>query len=85
MGPPFRWVTVFPSIDGAHGSRVAAPETEPAAAGPGESPLGSGACPRAGTRCSRYAKAKELIEKTEANCLISNSMKAHVTLVPTIR
>lgn len=31
------------------------------------------------------AKAKELIEKAEANCLISNSMKAHVTLVPTIR
>jgi len=30
-------------------------------------------------------KAKELIEKAEANCLISNSMKAHVTLVPTIR
>lgn len=32
-----------------------------------------------------YAKAKELIEKAEANCLISNSMKAHVTLSPTIR
>ncbi len=31
------------------------------------------------------AKAKELIEKAEANCLISNSMKAHVTLIPTIR
>lgn len=31
------------------------------------------------------AKANELIEKAEANCLISNSMKAHVTLVPTIR
>lgn len=31
------------------------------------------------------AKAKELIEKAEANCLISNSMKAHVTLAPTIR
>lgn len=30
-------------------------------------------------------KAKELIEKAEANCLISNSMKAQVTLVPTIR
>ncbi|MEC4890287.1 MAG: OsmC family protein [Nitrospira sp.] len=29
-------------------------------------------------------KAKELIEKAEANCLISNSMKAQVTLVPTI-
>jgi peroxiredoxin-like protein len=31
------------------------------------------------------AKAKELIEKAEANCLISNSMKAHVILIPTIR
>ncbi|MEQ1654512.1 MAG: OsmC family protein [Nitrospira sp.] len=31
------------------------------------------------------AKAKELIEKAETNCLISNSMKAHVSLVPTIR
>ena len=31
------------------------------------------------------AKAKELIEKAEANCLISNSMKAQVTLVPIIR
>ena len=31
------------------------------------------------------AKAKELIEKAEANCLISNSMKASVTLEPTIR
>ena len=30
-------------------------------------------------------KAKELIEKAEANCLISNSVKAHVTLMPTIR
>lgn len=30
------------------------------------------------------AKAKELIEKAEANCLISNSMKAAVTLSPTI-
>lgn len=30
------------------------------------------------------AKAKELIEKAEANCLVSNSMKARVTLVPTI-
>ena len=30
-------------------------------------------------------KAKELIEKAEANCLISNSMKAHVTLSPTIQ
>ena len=31
------------------------------------------------------AKAKELIEKAEANCLISNSMKAQVTLAPTIQ
>lgn len=31
------------------------------------------------------AKAKELIEKAEHNCLISNSMKAKVTLEPTIR
>ncbi len=31
------------------------------------------------------AKAKELIEKAEHNCLISNSMKAVVTLEPTIR
>lgn len=31
------------------------------------------------------AKAKELIEKAEANCLISNSMKAHVALIPAIR
>jgi len=31
------------------------------------------------------AKAKELIEKAEANCLISNSMKAKVSLEPTIR
>ncbi len=30
------------------------------------------------------AKAKELIEKAEANCLISNSMKTRVTLEPTI-
>lgn len=30
-------------------------------------------------------KAKELIEKAERNCLISNSMKAHVTLDPVIR
>ncbi len=30
------------------------------------------------------AKAKELIEKAEHNCLISNSMKATVTLEPTI-
>jgi organic hydroperoxide reductase OsmC/OhrA len=29
--------------------------------------------------------AKELIEKAEANCLISNSMKARVSLEPTIR
>lgn len=31
------------------------------------------------------AKAKELIEKAEANCLISNSMKATVTVAPVIR
>jgi peroxiredoxin-like protein len=31
------------------------------------------------------AKAKELIEKAEHNCLISNSMKAAVTLEPMIR
>ncbi|MCP9456776.1 MAG: OsmC family protein [Nitrospira sp.] len=31
------------------------------------------------------SKAKELIEKAEANCLISNSMKAQVTLEPVIR
>jgi organic hydroperoxide reductase OsmC/OhrA len=31
------------------------------------------------------ANAKELIEKAEANCLISNSMKAKVSLEPTIR
>lgn len=31
------------------------------------------------------AKAKELIEKAEANCLISNSMKAQVALEPTIK
>jgi len=31
------------------------------------------------------AKAKELIEKAEANCLISNSMKASISLKPTIR
>jgi len=30
------------------------------------------------------AKAKELIEKAEANCLISNSMKAAVTVEPVI-
>ncbi len=30
-------------------------------------------------------KAEELIEKAEANCLISNSMKATVTLEPVIR
>lgn len=30
-------------------------------------------------------KAGELIAKAEANCLISNSMKARVTLEPTIR
>ena len=31
------------------------------------------------------AKAKELIEKSEANCLISNSMEVRVSLVPNIR
>ncbi|MBH0198959.1 MAG: OsmC family peroxiredoxin [Nitrospira sp.] len=31
------------------------------------------------------AKARELIEKAEAHCLISNSMKATVTLEPVIR
>jgi peroxiredoxin-like protein len=31
------------------------------------------------------AQAKELIEKVERNCLISNSMKATVTLEPVIR
>jgi peroxiredoxin-like protein len=31
------------------------------------------------------AKAKEVIEKAEANCLISNSMKAKVSLEATIR
>ena len=31
------------------------------------------------------AKAKELIEKAEANCLISNSMKSRVSLEATIR
>ena len=31
------------------------------------------------------AKAKELIEKAEASCLISNSMKAKVSLEATIR
>jgi organic hydroperoxide reductase OsmC/OhrA len=30
------------------------------------------------------ARAKELIEKAEANCLISNSMKANVTVEPVI-
>ncbi len=30
------------------------------------------------------AKARELIEKAEANCLISNSMKTRITLEPTI-
>jgi peroxiredoxin-like protein len=30
-------------------------------------------------------KAKELIEKAEANCLVSNSIKARVTLEPAIR
>lgn len=29
-------------------------------------------------------KARELIEKAEANCLISNSMKTRITLEPTI-
>ena len=33
---------------------------------------------------SDVAKAKELIEKAEANCLISNSMKTRITLEPTI-
>ncbi|NOS81610.1 MAG: hypothetical protein HOP32_08535 [Nitrospira sp.] len=31
------------------------------------------------------AKAKELIEKAETNCLISNSMKTKVSLEATIR
>ena len=31
------------------------------------------------------AKAKEILEKAEANCLISNSMKTRVTLEPTVR
>ena len=34
---------------------------------------------------SDAAKAKELIEKAEANCLISNSVKARVSLEPTIQ
>ena len=34
---------------------------------------------------SDAAKTKELIEKAEANCLISNSMKVRVNLEPTIR
>jgi len=34
---------------------------------------------------SDAAKAKDLIEKAEANCLISNSMKARVSLEPVIR
>ena len=33
---------------------------------------------------SDAAKAKELIEKAEANCLISNSMKTRIILEPTI-
>jgi len=33
---------------------------------------------------SDAVKARELIEKAEANCLISNSMKAQVTLEPVI-
>jgi len=37
------------------------------------------------TTSTEAAKAKELIEKAEANCLISNSMKAKVSLEPTIR
>ncbi|THJ25369.1 MAG: OsmC family peroxiredoxin [Nitrospira sp. CG24E] len=37
------------------------------------------------TMSSDAAKAKELIEKAEANCLISNSMKSRVTLEATIR
>ena len=51
----------------------------------GQAPLGSGACPRPVLAGGDAAKAKELIEKAEANCLISNSMKAHVTLASTIR
>lgn len=31
------------------------------------------------------AKAKEILEKAEASCLISNSMKTGVTLEPTVR
>jgi peroxiredoxin-like protein len=34
---------------------------------------------------SEAARAKELIEKAEANCLISNSMKARVSLEPVIQ
>jgi peroxiredoxin-like protein len=30
------------------------------------------------------AKAREIVEKAEANCLISNSMKSRITLEPTI-
>lgn len=37
------------------------------------------------TTSTDTAKAMELIEKAEANCLISNSMKAKVSLEPTIR
>jgi peroxiredoxin-like protein len=37
------------------------------------------------TMSSDADKAKELIEKAEANCLISNSMKAKVSLEATIR
>ena len=37
------------------------------------------------TTSTDATKAKELIEKAEANCLISNSMKAKVSLEPTIR
>jgi peroxiredoxin-like protein len=33
---------------------------------------------------SDVAKAKELIQKAESNCLISNSMKTRVSLEPTI-
>jgi organic hydroperoxide reductase OsmC/OhrA len=37
------------------------------------------------TTSTDATKAKELIEKAEANCLISNSMKARVSLEPTIQ
>ncbi len=41
-------------------------------------PLFRGIVPRGGV--ADMAKAKELIEEAEANCLISNSMKARVHL-----